>query len=221
MSQELLQEVEELRANFITYTRKAFRMLPKLDRPRILDIGCGSGAPTIELARLSDGEIIGIDIDQSSLDELNRKVEEEGFPNRVKAEKLSLFDIDFPDESFDIIWSEGSITVIGFERGLKSWHRLLRPNGFMVIHDEVRNMSDRLSRIPSLGYRLVGYFSLPEHAWWTEFYRPLEKRLDDLRKKCGNDPEALKSLKKFQNEIDMVKSNPQMFASAFCIIQKS
>ena len=63
MSQELLQEIEELRANFIRYTKKAFRMLPKLDRPRILDIGCGSGAPTIELARLSDGEIIGIDID--------------------------------------------------------------------------------------------------------------------------------------------------------------
>jgi len=221
MSQELLEEVEELRANFIRYTRKAFRMLPKLDRPRILDIGCGSGAPTIELARLSDGEIIGIDIDQSSLDELNRKVEEEGFPNRVKAEKLSLFEIDFPDESFDIIWSEGSITVIGFERGLKSWHRLLKPKGFLVIHDEVRNMSDRHSRIPSLGYRLVGYFSLPEDAWWTEFYRPLEKGLANLRKKCGNDAEALKSLKKFQNEIDMVKSNPQMFASAFYIIQKS
>ena len=50
------------------YTRKAFRMLPKLDKPRILDIGCGSGIPTIEIARLSKGEIIGIDIHQPSLD---------------------------------------------------------------------------------------------------------------------------------------------------------
>ena len=220
MSQELLQEIEELRAKFIRYTRKAFRMLPKLDRPRILDIGCGSGAPTIELARLSDGEIIGIDIDQSSLDELNRKIEEEGFSSRVKAVKLSLFDIDFPDGSFDIIWSEGSITVIGFERGLKSWRRLLKPNGFLVIHEEVRNTSE-LSRIPSHGYKLVEYFSLPEDAWWTEFYRPLEKRIGDLHKRCENDPEALKLLKKFQNEIDMVKENPRKFTSAFYIIQKS
>jgi ubiquinone/menaquinone biosynthesis C-methylase UbiE len=221
MSQELFQEIEELRARFIKYTRKAFCMLPKLDKPRILDIGCGSGAPTIELARLSGGEIIGIDTDQSSLDQLNRKIDEEGFSNRAKAVKLSIFDMDFPDESFDVIWSEGSIPAIGFEKGLNEWRRLLKPNGFLVIHDEVQNMLDRLSRMPSLGYRLVGYFSLPEDAWWTEFYRPLERRIDDLRGKCGNDPEALKLLRKFQNEIDMVKGNPRMFASAFCIVQKS
>ena len=220
MCQELLQEIDGLRANFVKYTRKAFRMLPSLDRPRILDIGCGSGVPTIELAKMSDGEIIGIDIDQSSLDELRRKIEEEGFSNRLKAVKLSLFDMNFPDESFDIIWSEGSIPAIGFERGLKDWHRLLKPNGFLVIHEEVRNTSE-LSRVPSHGYKLVEYFSLPEDAWWTEFYRPLEKRIDDLRKKCENDPEALKLLKKFQNEIDMVKENPRKFASAFYIIQKS
>jgi len=219
MSQELLQEIEGLRANVIKYTRKAFRMLPRLDRPRILDIGCGSGAPTIELAKMSDGEITGIDIDPSSLDELNRKIQEEGLSNRVKAVKLSLFEMDFPDETFDIVWSEGSIPAIGFERGLKEWRRLLKPNGFLVIHDQIRNTSE-LSRIPSHGYKLVKHFSLPEDAWWTEFYRPLEKRIGDLRKKCENDPEALKLLKKFQNEINMVKENPREFASAFYIIQK-
>ena len=42
------------------YTKKAFHLLPELDKPRILDIGCGSGVPTMELARLSNGEIIGL-----------------------------------------------------------------------------------------------------------------------------------------------------------------
>ena len=50
------------------YTAKAFRMLPKLDNPRILDIGCGRGGPTMELARLSQGWITAVDIDQPSLD---------------------------------------------------------------------------------------------------------------------------------------------------------
>lgn len=47
-----------IRARLLKYTRKAFRMLPKLDKPRILDTGCGSGVPTIELARISNGFIV-------------------------------------------------------------------------------------------------------------------------------------------------------------------
>lgn len=35
------------------YTRQAYRMLPKLDKPRNLDIGCSSGVPTLELVGLS------------------------------------------------------------------------------------------------------------------------------------------------------------------------
>ena len=45
-----------VRKRLLKYTRKAFRMLSQMDKPRILDIGCGSGAPTLELARLSQGE---------------------------------------------------------------------------------------------------------------------------------------------------------------------
>ena len=44
-----------VRKRLLKYTRKAFRMLSQMDKPRILDIGCGSGAPTLELSRLSQG----------------------------------------------------------------------------------------------------------------------------------------------------------------------
>jgi len=195
-------------------------MLPESEEPRILDIGCGSGIPTLELAKLSNGEILGIDIDQSLLDRLNRKIEEEGLSNRVKTRKCSLFEIDFPDESFDIIWAEGSISIIGFEKGLREWRRLLKPSGFLVVHDDIINMSNKLRNIPDCGYRLFGYFSLPEDAWWKEYYRPLEIRIKELRAKYKNNPEALKILEKHQNEIDMVKKNPKEYGSAFYIMQK-
>jgi len=196
-------------------------MLPKLEKPRILDIGCGSGVPTIELARLSDGEIIGIDINQSLLDKLNRKIEEEGFSNRVKTVKCSLFEMDFPDESFDIIWAEGSISIIGFEKGLKEWNRLLKPNGFLVVHDEIKTVLNKLKKILGCGYQLINYFPLPKDAWWIEYYRLLEIRIRELSMKYNNDPEALKILKKHQNEINMVKKNPGDYGSAFYIVQKS
>ena len=56
------------------YTAKAFGTLPKLDKPRILDIGCGPGGPTMELARLSGGHVIGMDIHQPYLDRLSQKI---------------------------------------------------------------------------------------------------------------------------------------------------
>ncbi len=222
MSKDILFEInlDHFRENFNKYTRKAFQLLPELEKPRILDIGCGSGVATIELAKLSNGEIIGIDIDQSLLDKLNRKIEEKGFSNRMKTLKCSLFEMNFPDESFDIIWSEGSIFIIGFETGLKEWNRLLKTNGFLVVHDEKKNISNKLKKIPNCGYKLINYFSLPEDTWWIEYYNPLEIRIKELRIKYGNNPEALKIFKKDQNEIDMVKKNHKDYGSIFYIMQK-
>jgi len=223
MFKDLLSEIDKdhFRGRLNKYTRQAYQMLPRLKKPHILDIGCGSGVPTIELAKLSDGEIIGIDINQSLLDKLDRKIEEEGFSGRVKTRKCSLFEIDFPDESFDIIWAEGSIWVIGFEKALKEWRRLLKPNGFLVVHDEIKTVSNKLVKVPSCGYKLIHHFLLPEDAHWTEYYRPLEIRIKELHMKYKDNSEALGILKKHQNEIDMVKRNPKEHSSAFFIMQKS
>jgi len=81
--------LDRLRERLLRYTRKAFRLIPEQDKPRILDVGCGSGVPTIELAKLSKGEIVGLDIDQSRLNELNRKIEGEGLSTRVETRKCS------------------------------------------------------------------------------------------------------------------------------------
>jgi ubiquinone/menaquinone biosynthesis C-methylase UbiE len=222
MSPDLNFEIDQdrFRERLLKYTREAFRLLPELDRPRILDVGCGSGAPTLELAKLSKGEVVGLDVDQSVLDELNRKMSRQGLSDRVETRKCSMFEMDFPDESFDIIWAEGSISVIGFERGIKEWRRLLKPSGFLVVHAETKKMSTSLKKIPSLGYKLLNRFSLPDDAHWTEYYKPLEIRIQELRAKYKNDPEILAVLRKRQNEIDMVKRNPKEFSSAFYILQK-
>ena len=165
---------DRFRERFTKYTRKAFQMLPELDNPKILDIGCGTGVPTIELARLSNGQVIGLDINQPLLDALTSKIEDADLSDRVKTMNRSLFERDFPDESFDILWAEGSIAVIGFERGLKAWRRLLKPRGFLVVHDGIENMTKKLKQIPRCGYELLGHFTVTEETWWREYYEPLE-----------------------------------------------
>ncbi len=217
----VLEEIEQARAVFLKYTKEAFLRLPHMEKPRILDIGCGSGLPTIELSRLSDGEVTGIDVDPSSINEFNRKIKKEGLSNRVKAVKLSLTDIKFPNESFDIIWSEGIIGAMNFERELKEWRRLLKYNGYLVIHYQIEDAADAISRIPQFGYVLTDTVLLPPDAWWTEFYKPLEEKIGTLFRKYEQDSDALKSLKRLQSEIDMVKKNPRKFSTAFYIMKKT
>ena len=222
MSKEFIFDLnlDSFRECFNKYTIKAFQTLPELEKPRILDIGCGSGVPTMELARSCNGEIIGIDIDQDLLDRLSRKIEQEGLTNRVKAIKCSLLDIKFPDNSFDIIWAEGSITTLGVEKSLREWNRLLKPKGFLVIHDEIKHFFKKRHKVASCGYKLIEHFSLPEEAWWQEYYIPLEIRVKELYKKYSNDPDALEVLNIHQTEIDLVKASPKSFQSVFCIMQK-
>ena len=196
-------------------------MLPKLDKPRILDIGCGSGVPTMELARLGQGEVIGIDIDQPALDKLTKKIREAGFSGRVQAVNCSIFDMAFSDESFDIVWSEGSISVIGFKRGIQEWKRFLKPNGFMVIHDEKGNVEEKLEQISKCGHKLLGYFILNEDTWWTEYFAPLEKLIAKSQTSHTDDPHTLEELNQAWRELEMFKNNPEHNSSVCFVMQKN
>ncbi|MHA2305907.1 MAG: class I SAM-dependent methyltransferase [Candidatus Hodarchaeales archaeon] len=222
MTKDSVIEIDQdvFREHLLKYTRKAFQLLPKLERPRILDIGCGSGVPTIELAKLCNGEIVGIDTNQSLLDKLNCKIKEKGLSNRISTLRCSMLKLDFPPQSFDIIWNEGSVFVIGFERALLEWSHLLKSDGFLVIHDKIDNMIKKLKKIPKCGYRLIHHFTLSRDVMWREYYEPFEFHVIGLREKHGDNSRALKSLKKYQNEINMVKKSPQNEISVFYIMQK-
>ena len=122
-------EKDHIRENMNKYTIKAFKLLPKVMNPRILDIGCGTGVPTIELAKMSGGEVTGLDNNANSLNLLQKKINALGLDKQVKVINDSIFSMDFPDESFDIIWAEGSVFVMGFENSIKKWRRFLKRRG--------------------------------------------------------------------------------------------
>lgn len=211
---------DRVRARLCKFTRKAFQLLPKLDSPSILDVGCGSGVSTMELAKLCDGRIVALDIDEHALNRFDAKIKRAGFSHRVRTLKCSMLNMDFPDDSFDIIWAEGSIWVIGFKNGLQNWARLLKPNGFLVVHDETGNTEEKLKLIASCGYDIIDYFTLDQGVWWTEYCVPLQKLIDEMRSQCSSDPDALGLLDSNQREIDMFKVTPERYHSTCFIMRK-
>jgi len=219
--EELQTYKDHLREGLVRYTRKAFLTLPKMTIPCILDIGCGSGVPTMELAKLSDGEIIAIDTSQTALDRLASNIKKAGLAARVKAVKCSMLNMDFPDVSFDIIWAEGSIAVIGFEKGLTEWRRLLKTGGFLVVHDDLGDLTEKRRQISQYGYELINHFVLSEDIWWNEYYAPLEKKFNEVRAKHTSDQKTIAVLNDDQCEIDAFRRHPKRYRSVFFIMRKS
>ena len=208
------------RKNLNKYTIRAFQTLPKMEAPTILDIGCGSGVPSLELARQCNGKIIGLDIDMFLLDFFEEKIQNAGLSDRVITVRCSMFELDFPDESFDVIWAEGSIAVIGFRKGIRYWRQFIKPGGHLVGFDVSKGLNEKFKHITSSGYDLVDHFEVAGEVFWTEYYIPLQKRINDMRIEFGEDTNALMVLDKVQSEINMVKRDPSKFGSTFFIIQK-
>lgn len=211
--------VEGLRAAFLRYTRKAYALLPAMGRPHILDIGCGSGQATIVLAHLSGGSVVGIDTDAVALGETQRRIEAEGLGRRVEVVNVSLFDVRFADEIFDVLWEEGALHLLDRTRSLPVCHRLLKPGGFLVMQETVFWFAGIRAHLSADGFGIVNEYLLPKRCWWTDYYAPLEDRLRSLRKEGGHEM-APEKLDQYEREIAMVKANPDRFDCGFFILQR-
>lgn len=223
-------------------TARAYAAITKLSaKPKILDIGCGPGMQTLELARLSRGEIIAIDFHQPFLDELVRGAKAAGLDGYIQAQKLSMFEMDFAPEQFDLIWSEGAIYIMGFEQGFKACYPFLKPGGYMVVteaswfkpnppqevvdfwnaaYPEMGTIDENIHRVKRQGYVLMDHFHLPESSWWEGYYNPLAERIAMLRKKYADDPEIQQALEEEYREIDLFRMYSQYYGYEFYVAQK-
>jgi len=223
-------------------TKKAFSFLKELPpNPRILDIGCGPGMQTIQLTKMADCKIIALDTHQPFLDELNRRAKSEGVQDRIEIVNNSMFSMDFEDDFFDVIWSEGAIYIFGFEKGLKEWRRFLKRRGYFVVSEvswlkqnppeeikgfwekyypSIKLIEKNIRIIKNLGYNFLHNFTIPESGWWEEYYIPLEKRIALLRKKYHGNIEAKKALDQELEEITFYKKYSEYYGYVFYIMQK-
>ncbi|MDL1959559.1 MAG: SAM-dependent methyltransferase, partial [Deltaproteobacteria bacterium] len=149
--------------------------------------------------------------------------------------------MDFEEESFDVIWAEASLHVVGFEEGLDAWRRFLAAEGFLVIHEMawlrpdppaeivahwrsifpgIRTVDEYAAEIPRHGYDLMSDFALPEKFWWANYFRPLELRIKVFREKYRGDHAALAVLRTQEREVDLYRKYRAWYGSAYLVMQK-
>ncbi len=90
------------------------------------------------LAQNTEAAITALDLYAGSIDKLNATAAKLGLQDRVKGIVGSMDNLPFQDDEFDLIWSEGAIANIGFERGLESLETL--PQKRWVCRRNVRVM---------------------------------------------------------------------------------
>ncbi len=222
-------------------TRKAYLMLEGLpENPRILDIGCGPGIQTIELAKLSSGRVDALDNHEPFLEDLKRRAEKEGVSDRIRPVKGDMFNLNYENNSFDLIWSEGAIYIIGFEKGLREWRRLVTEKGYIVVSElswlrpdlpeeartfmeegypAIKTIKENLQIDRKSGYRIVGFFVLPEKSWWDNYYTPIKTKLPSLKARYRDDEEALKTIVCEETEIEMFRKYSDYYGYVFYIMQ--
>ena len=107
--------------------------------PKILEIGSNTGFTSIELAKLiEDANIIGIDVNENAVEKSKviLKKEHMYIQKKVDFRVGDASDLDFEDNSFDMIITGGANTFINEsdrEKAVKEYRRLLKPNGFLSI----------------------------------------------------------------------------------------
>jgi ubiquinone/menaquinone biosynthesis C-methylase UbiE len=238
---ELYKDLPKLGTGSPKIIREVFSKLELRPDPTILDVGCATGMSSIELAKLSRGNIVSLDINQTFLDILEERAKAEKLSNRIKTINQNLFTMEFEEGTFDVIWAENVLFVKGIRGALKSWRRFLKEGGYIVFSvivqlkadapDDAMNYWERVypamktpSKIEMIikeqNCILIDTIPIPASETMTYCYIPLEKRIAEMREAYRTDKKAISYLDLNQEEIDIIrKYGSEFYGSIFYIVQ--
>ena len=218
--------------------------LASLDKSRslrVVDLGCGTGASTLCLAKALNAEVIAVDFVPEFIEILQRNVEASDFSHRVHPKVGSMDDLGFSNNELDVIWSEGAIYNIGFEHGINYWRQFLKPKGILAVSEitwltdhrpdeiqsywnaqypEIDTASAKIKLLEEAGYSPLGYFVLPEHCWLDNYYYPLQRRFDEFLSHHSNSDDAQALVEAEIQEIKVFEKFKEYYSYGFYIASK-
>lgn len=220
-------------------TRRALaRCLPLPPGPRVVDLGCGTGASALLLARELGTEITAIDLHPGFLATLQSRAEAQGLAGRIETRCADFTTLELEPASVDLLWSEGAMYLLGFEAGLERIRTWMKPSGCLAFTDatwlvadppaEVRDVwktwyptmgtvDANLDLARRMGFEILDAFALPEAAWWA-YYRPLWARCEAARVDAAAELQDV--ILETEREMKLLERWPDVYGYVFYILRK-
>lgn len=239
---QYFSSIERQGPGSVEATLKALSFIDNLtENSKIADLGCGTGGQTITLAENLLGSITALDLFPIFIDQLNLKAINLGLEHRISGVVGSMDKLPFLFEELDLIWCEGAIYNVGFEKGIKLWRNYLKPGGYLAVteaswfteerpaeiddfwmnaYPEIDTISNKLAQMQRNGYVPVATFCLPEYCWTKNFYDQQAKIQESfLQKHAGN--ATAESLIAYQkHEADLYAKYKAFYGYVFYIGRK-
>jgi cyclopropane-fatty-acyl-phospholipid synthase len=172
---------------------------------KILDIGCGWGGMSFEIARQKGCEVVGISLSKNQIDYCNKKAKELNLDNQVQ---FQLVDYRELQGKFDRIVSVGMFEHVGmkfYKTFFKTINRLLKDDGITLLH--TIGSIDK----PTPGSPFITKYIFPGGAIpsYSQIIKPLEKSglvVSDVETLIRHYDKTLESwLERFMNKRSEVK----------------
>jgi SAM-dependent methyltransferase len=223
-------------------TVKALSFIDNLtNESKIADIGCGTGGQTMVLAEHTSGHITGIDLFADFIDIFNDNVRKRDLHDRVVGVVGSMDNLSFQNEELDLIWSEGAIYNIGFERGINEWRKFLKTGGFIAVSEAswftekrpdeiyrfwkdaypgIDTISNKIGQMQKAGYIPIAAFVLPENCWTEHFYVPQVSAQELFLKKYAGNRAAEDLVRNQRHEAELYNKYKESYGYVFYIGKK-
>lgn len=223
-------------------TLKALSFIDNLtDQSLIADLGCGTGGQTMVLAQHAPGHITGLELFQVFVDRFNRNAKELGLQDKVKGIAGSMDNLPFGEEELDLIWSEGAIYNIGFERGLNEWRKYLKTGGYIAVSEsawfteerpeeihnfwmesypEIDTIPNQVALIRKAGYLPVAFFVLPSCCWTEHYFAPMAQAREKFLALHAGSKSAEDLVSSSRHEEEIYRKYKDFYGYVFYIAKK-
>lgn len=161
--------------------------------------------------------------------------------DRVKGAVGSIEQLPFQEGELDLIWSEGAIYNIGFERGLKEWRKFLKAGGYIAVtevswftnerpaeindfwldaYPEINTIPNKVAQMQNAGYVPVATFILPEDCWTEHFYAPQAEAQEKFLTKYAGNETAEELIANQRHEMNLYTKYKEFYGYVFYIGKK-
>lgn len=156
---------QRTQAEYLLWRLEQFVGKRDLVPSRMLDVGCGSGALTVEIAEeYSTAELVGIDESAAQI----RKAKQDHTHSRVQYEAADITEYG-PVDPFDVIVSNSAMHwVQKQDKAYKNIYQHLNPGGILAVHQGAKGCYGELHNAAEKAYKELGF-----EEYFDDFQFPL------------------------------------------------